>query len=379
MMSQKSKRELLEAIHPRYLKASKAEKSQILDEFIAVTGYHRKYAIRVLKHGPPRSKGKRKGRTATYRGEVVKVLEDIWEICGRICSRRLHPYLPEIVKVLERHNELQIDDETKALLLQMSRATIDRLLQPVRYRQPRGRSTTKPGGLLKASIPVHTYTPWDEQAPGFMEIDLVAHCGDSTAGQYLNTLTCTDIATGWTECLALLYRSQQQVHQGIQDMRQRLPFSLLGIDSDNGSEFINDLLFGYCQQEQITFTRSRPYRKNDQAHVEQKNWSIVRRTVGYDRWETEEEHALLASIYSSLRLYTNFFQPVLKLVGKDGVGSKSIKRYDTAQTPYQRVLSSETIPITIKANLANEYIRLNPVQLRKEIDAKVAQLWKLSR
>lgn len=379
MMSQKSKRELLEAIQPRYLKASRAEKSRMINEFIAVTGYHRKYAIRVLKHGPPRSKGKRKGRTTRYRGEVVKVLEELWEICGRICSRRLHPYLPEIVKVLERHNELQIDNQTKALLLQMSRATIDRLLQPARYRHPRGRSTTKPGSLLKAAIPVRTYTPWDEQAPGFMEIDLVAHCGTSTAGQYLNTLTCTDIATGWTECLALLYRSQQQVHQGIQDMRQRLPFSLLGIDSDNGSEFINDLLFGYCQQEQITFTRSRPYRKNDQAHVEQKNWSIVRRTVGYERWETEEEHALLASIYSSLRLYTNFFQPVLKLVGKDRVGSKIIKLYDTAQTPYQRVLSSEVIPITVKANLANAYIRLNPVQLRKEIDAKVAQLWKLSR
>ena len=379
MMSQQSKKELLGAIHPRYLKASKAEKSKIIDEFVAATGYHRKYAIRVLKHGPRRSKGKRKGRTAIYGGEVVKALEMVWEICGQICSRRLHPHLPEMVKVLERHHELHLDGETKRLLLQMSRATIDRCLQPARYKQPRGRSTTKPGGLLKAAIPLRTYTPWDEQRPGFMEIDLVAHCGESVAGQFLNTLTCTDIATGWTECLALLYRSQEQVHQGIQIMQQDLPFPLLGIDSDNGTEFINGLLYGYCQKNQITFTRSRPYKKNDQAHVEQKTWSIVRRTVGYDRWESQEEHALLASIYASLRLYTNFFQPVLKLVGKDRVGSKIIKRYDTAQTPYQRVLAVEDIPVEVKAQLINQYLQLNPVQLRKDIDQKVAKLWKISR
>lgn len=379
MMSQQSKRELLEAIHPRYLKASKKEKTKIIDEFVLATGYHRKYAIRVLKRGPRRNKGKRKGRVAIYRGEVVEVLEMIWETCGRICSRRLHPHIPEMIKVLERHGELTIEPDTKTLLLQMSRATIDRVLQPARYRQPRGQSTTKPGGLLKASIPVRTYTPWDEQIPGFMEIDLVAHCGGSVAGQFLNTLTCTDIATGWTECLALLYRSQQQVHTGIQMLRQRLPFTLLGIDSDNGSEFINDLLFGYCQQEKITFTRSRPYKKNDQAHVEQKNWSIVRRTVGYDRWESEEEHALLIDVYASLRLYTNFFQPVLKLVGKERIGNRTVKRYDTAQTPYQRVLSAESIPVETKAQLISQYLQLNPVQLRKDIDQKVAKLWKISR
>jgi len=379
MMSQRSKRELLEAVYPRYLKANKKGKTKIADEFVAATGYHRKYALRVLKHGPSRKVDRRKGRQAIYRGEVVSALEKIWEICGRICSRRLHPYLPEIVKVLERHHEIQLEPETKELLLQMSRATIDRCLQAERYKQPRGRSTTKPGGLLKAAIPIRTYTPWDEQLPGFMEIDLVAHCGESVTGQYLNTLTCTDIATGWTECLALLYRSQEQVHQGIQVMQQDLPFPLLGIDSDNGSEFINGLLYGYCQQNQITFTRSRPYKKNDQAHVEQKNWSIVRRTVGYDRWETQQEHALLASVYSSLRLYTNFFQPVLKLIGKDRVDNKTIKRYDVALTPYQRVLASDAVSRDVKVRLAYQYIQLNPVQLRQDIDKKVAMLWKLSR
>jgi hypothetical protein len=184
MMSQRSKQELLAAVHPRYLKANKAEKTKIIDEFVAATGYHRKYALRVLKRGPRRSKGKRKGRTTVYTGKVVEALETIWEICGRICSRRLHPYLPEMLKVLERHNEMHLDDETRRLLLQMSRATIDRCLQTARYKQPRGRSTTKPGSLLKAHIPIRTYTPWDEQRPGFMEVDLVAHCGGALPGSF---------------------------------------------------------------------------------------------------------------------------------------------------------------------------------------------------
>ncbi len=379
MMSHRSKRELLEAVWPRYLKASKKEKTQIADEFVSATGYHRKYALRVLKHGPSTKKVARKGRTAIYRGEVVKALEYIWEICGRICSRRLHPFLPEMVKVLERHGELEISPETKALLLQISRATIDRCLQPARFEKRRGLSTTKPGSLLKQQIAVRTFADWDDAQPGFMEIDLVAHCGSSVAGQFLNTLTCTDVSTGWTECLALLYRSQEQVHQALKIMRQRLPFDLLGIDSDNGTEFINDLIYGYCKKEKITFTRSRPYKKNDQAYVEQKNWSIVRRTVGYDRWESEEEHLLLQNVYESLRLYTNFFQPVLKLVSKKRVEGRLVKRYDTAKTPYQRVLVSDEIPVKVKAQLAHQYVKLNPVQLRHDIDKKIAKLWKISK
>lgn len=379
MMSQRSKRELLEMVHPRYLKASKREKTKIVDEFVAATGYHRKYALRVLKHGPGRKAGVHKGRQAVYRGEVVEVLEQIWEICGRICSRRLHPFLPEMVKVLERHGDLEISEETKGLLLQMSRATIDRCLQSARYEKRRGKSTTKPGGLLKQAIPVRTFADWDDARPGFMEIDLVAHCGESVAGQFLNTLTCTDVSTGWTECLALLFRSQEQVHQALQFMRQCLPFSLLGIDSDNGTEFINDLIYRYCLQEKITFTRSRAYKKNDQAYVEQKNWSIVRRTVGYDRWETEEEQQLLQSIYDTLRLYTNFFQPVLKLSGKERIDGRTIRRYDTAKTPYQRVILSEEVPIEVKSRLIQQYLRLNPVLLRQDIDTKVAKLWHISR
>jgi len=318
-MSLKSKRELLEVVRPRYLKAKKLEKQKILDEFTSATGYHRKHAIRVLKNQRQvQNHLNRKTKTykTIYRGEVVQALEEIWEICGQICSKRLQPYLPEAIKVLERHKEINITKDTKELLLKISSASIDRCLRPVRCKSPHGLSTTKPGSLLKNLIPVRTFTEWDEERPGFMEIDLVAHCGNTTEGQYLNTLTCTDISTGWTDVTALPHRSQEAVSEAIRRMRQRLPFALLGIDSDNGSEFINDTLYRYCLDEQITFTRSRPYRKNDQAHVEQKNWSVVRHTVGYDRWETEQEFALLESIYADLRLYINFFQPSFKLIGK---------------------------------------------------------------
>ena len=379
MMSQRSKRELLEEIRPRYLKSKRSEKETILDEFVAVTSYHRKYATRILKHGRPRQSGKKHGYHKVYQGEVVVALEQIWEICGRICSKRLHPFLPEMVKVLERCGELQLSEQTKALLLQMSRSTIDRCLGPVRFEHPHGLSTTKPGSLLKKAIPVRTYTPWDEDKPGFLEIDLVAHCGGSVEGQFIYTLTSVDLSTGWIECLPVRQRTQQAVFEAIQSMRTYLPFLLLGLDSDNGSEFINDLLYHYCLSEKITFTRSRPYQKNDQAHVEQKNWSVVRRLIGYDRLETEAEYQLLLSIYADLRLYANFFQPVLKLVSKEHMDKKLVKRYDTAATPFQRVLAAKDIPFETKARLTNLYVQLNPVQLRTSIDAKVAKLWKLSR
>jgi hypothetical protein len=380
MMSQKSKRELLEAIRSRYLRANKTAKERILDEFVASTGYHRKYAIRVLKHGS-RAKGlKKPGRKKEYQGQVVAALTQIWEICGRICSKRLGPFLPEIVTVLEHHQELMLPAEVKSQLLKMSRATIDRCLKAARFEEKRhGLSTTKPGTLLKKAIPVRTFADWDDARPGFVEVDLVAHCGDSVEGQFLNTLTTTDISTGWTDCAAVLHRSQQLVFQAIQNMRQRLPFPLLGLDSDNGGEFINDLLYRYCLEEQVTFTRSRPYKKNDQAHVEQKNWSVVRHVIGYDRFESQEELDLLNSIYADLRLYVNFFQPVLKLIGKEQVGKKTIKRYDLAATPYQRVLKSEQVDLAVKARLCQQYLQLNPVRLRNDIDAKVAKLWKIVR
>jgi hypothetical protein len=381
MMSLKSKRELLEVLRPRYLKANKVEKQKMLDEFTSATGYHRKHAIRILKNQVQvQNHLKRKTKTykTIYQGEVVQALEQIWEICGHICSKRLQPYLPEAIKVLERHKEIELSKETKGLLLKISSASIDRCLRPIRCKSPRGLSTTKPGSLLKNLIPVQTFTAWDEDQPGFMEIDLVAHCGNTTEGQYLNTLTCTDICTGWTDVTALAHRSQQTVSAAIHHMRQRLPFPLLGIDSDNGSEFINDTLYRYCLGERITFTRSRPYKKNDQAHVEQKNWSVVRHTVGYDRWETDQEFSILESIHAELRFYINFFQPSFKLIAKERIGNKTIKRYDIAKTPYQRVLERKDISLETKARLMNLYLQLNPAELRRSIDQKTAKLWKLS-
>jgi hypothetical protein len=306
---------------------------------------------------------------------VVTALEQIWEIYGRICSKRLHPYLPEGIKVLERCGELTLSTATKELLLRISPSSIDRCLAPARFNKPHGLSTTKPGTLLKKNIPVRTFADWNEDKPGFLEVDLVAHCGESTAGQFLNTLTCTDLCTGWTEPIALRRRSQEAVCAAIEALQPDLPFDLLGIDSDNGSEFINDLLYRYCLNEKITFTRSRPYKKNDQAHVEQKNWSIVRRTIGYDRLDSDQQHALLESIYRDLRLYVNFFQPVLKLIGKERIGNKVIRKYDTARTPYQRVIEREEVPLTRKAQLLNLYLHLNPAKLRRSIDEKILQLW----
>jgi hypothetical protein len=378
-MTGTSKRELLEVVRPRYLRASKEEKSRILDEFVANTGYHRKYAIRLLKHEAKKQRQKKPGKSKVYQGEVVLALIKIWAICGQICSRRLHPFLPEMVDILEHHGELKLSDETKQLLLRMSRATIDRCLQSVRQQPRRGLSTTKPGTLLKQAIPVRTFADWQDTRPGFVEIDLVAHCGDSVHGEYLNTLNVVDLATGWSECLVLANRSQRQVSAAIERLRQRLPFPLLGIDSDNDSAFINDNLYRYCQKEQITFTRSRPYKKNDQAHVEQKNWSVVRRLIGYDRYESELALQCFETIYQDWRLYVNFFQPVLKLIEKHRVGSRVIKKYDIARTPYQRVLESPAVTHQTKEQLRQLYLTLNPVFLRQRIDENLAKLWQLAR
>jgi hypothetical protein len=354
----------------------------MLDEFSSATGYHRKHAIRVLKNQVQvQHPLKRKTKTykAIYYGEVVQALEQIWEIYGRICSKRLQPFLPEAIKVLERCKEIELSQGTKELLLKISSASIDRCLRPIRLKTPHGLSTTKPGSLLKKSIAIRTFTEWSEEQPGFMEIDLVAHCGNTTEGQYLHTLTCTDISTGWTDVTALLHRSQEAVSTAIQRMRQRLPFPLLGIDSDNGGEFINDLLYRYCLEQKITFTRSRPYQKNDQAHVEQKNWSVVRHTVGYDRWEREQELAILESIHDDLRRYINFFQPSFKLIAKERLGNKTTKRYDPAKTPCQRVLERKDISLEAKARLLNLYLQLNPAELRRRIDQNTAKLWNISR
>jgi hypothetical protein len=375
-MTKPSKRELVLAVRLRYSRASKTEKGRILDEFVATTGYHRKYAIRLLRHGPPPIPSGRRRVHLVYGQAVKQALTQVWEICGRLCSRRLHPFLPEILDVLERHRELVLPADTKALLLCVSRATIDRLLKPARARPPQhGLSLTKPGPLLKKAIPVRTWADWDDAQPGFLELDLVAHCGDSAGGEYIYTLDTVDVSTGWSECVAVPNRGQRAVFEALQLIRRRLPFSLRGIDSDNDSAFINNHLYRYTQRERITFTRSRPYKKNDQAHIEQKNWSVVRRLIGYDRYNSTQALAHMNALYEDLRLYVNFFQPSMKLIAKRRVDSKVRKTYDSAQTPYQRVLQSPDVGDACKENLRRVYLGLNPVALRRRIDAHLKALW----
>ena len=376
-MSKNGKDELTKRTHARYLQASRTEKTRILDEFVTATGYHRKHAIRRLRQGIPECRRERRGRQRTYTGDVVRALAEIWHICGYLCGKRLQPFIPEMVTVLERHNELVLDPETRSLLLQMSASTIDRRLAPFRQQRGRGLSTTKPGTLLKEAIPVRTFADWNDVKPGFVEMDLVAHCGETTAGQYLQTLTATDVSTGWTECLALAKRSQIAVSAAMAELQTRLPFPLLGVDSDNDSVFINETLKRHCEKKQITFTRSRAYKKNDQCFVEQKNWSIVRRSIGYRRYESDQAQALLEAIYADLRLYVNFFQPVLKLVHKQRQGSKVRKHYDEAKTPHQRTMISSDVSAKDKLRLQHCYSQLNPAALRRQIDANLKRLWQL--
>jgi hypothetical protein len=379
MMSQTSKHELLAEVRARYTRGNRTTKQQILDELVATTGYHRKYAIWLLNHPPRRRERQRRPGRSPYDGQVCAALEQVWQAANGICSKRLVPVLSQYVEALERHGELRLEDETRRRLLSLSPATADRLLARVRRgRRPHGLSTTKPGTLLKQSIPVRTFSQWDDARPGFVEVDLVAHCGDSPGGEFLYSLDMIDVCTRWVELVALANRSQATVTAAIAAGRQRLPYTLLGLDSDNGSEFINHDLKRYCEQEHITFTRSRPYKKNDQAYVEQKNWTAVRQVVGYDRFEGQAAWEALQALYVPLRLYLNFFQPVMVLIEKRRDGARLIKRYDAAKTPYQRVLDSPDIPEPVKERLRKLYPTLNPAALLRQIQARQEVLWKLA-
>jgi len=378
-VTRRSITEYAEAVRERYFRASKKTKTGILNEFVATTGMHRKAVIRLLNRRN-RSPGKeRGGRPRLYGLEVMAALKVAWEATDRLCSKRFHPFLPELVGILKRTSELNVTEKAEAQLYRMSASTIDRILR--RWRggsRRRGLSTTKPGTLLKNAIPVRTFSEWNENKPGFLEADLVAHCGDSAEGFYLTTLSTVDVATGWCEPVAVWGKGQDRVGGAVYDVRKRLPMPLLGLDSDNGSEFINQSLYDYCRRNGITFTRSRSYKKNDSCHVEQKNWVVVRRVIGYDRFGSKAAFKALDDVYTLLRLYINFFQPVLKLVGKTRHGAKVHKVYDTAQTPYQRLLKSGVLTEDKRRELANIYGALNPVTLLKQTREKVEYLWTLA-
>jgi len=377
-MSLSSRRELVRSIGKRYTGAGRKAKGRILDEFVAATGYHRKYAIAILdssdeKRMPARKGGRRRERI--YDEEVKQSLLVVWQAANQVCSKRLVPFLPEFVSRLEHFGHLSVSDEIKGKLISMSASTIDRLLADVRRARRRGVTTTRPGALIKQQIPVHTFADWNDVKPGFFEGDTVVHCGTSAHGSFLSTLVLTDIATSWTECLALLSHDQQQVGDALRQARRLLPFALLGLDTDNGTEFINYQLLKYCNEEKITFTRCRPYKKNDQCHVEQKNGALVRRIVGYDRFEGRAARDQLAALYGVFRLYLNFFQPSLKLISKQRRGSKVVRKYAPACTPYQRVLDSPDVAEEIKLELQRQYQQLDPVSLLRQLECYQDSLW----
>jgi len=373
-----SRRDLTHVVRERYWRASKKEKSKILDEFVENTGYHRKYALALLHNRVPRRMGTGRRRKRLYTPDVADALTFIWKVSHYSGSHRLHPFLSEMIAALERHGELHLLPRTRQLLLQISPATMDRLLKPARQRMvPHGRSTTKPGTMLKKSIPIRTWADWDDLKPGFVEIDLVAHCGESSAGKYLETLDVVDVATGWCECIVPRNQGQEAIFTALLEIRQRLPVPLLGIDSDNDGAFINAHLKRYCDEEKLIFTRSRPYRKNDQAHVEGKNWTVVRQYVGYDRYEGDVARMAINDLYKNLGLYVNFFQPMMKLKEKIRVDGKVKKVYDVAQTPYQRVLASPDVSEEDKQKLRVLYPTLNPVKLLDAIERQLEKLWRI--
>lgn len=378
---QASKHELVTALRERYWAASRAERSQVLDTVVEATGYHRKYALTLLRHGVPaeRPRLRRRGRPITYSSEVIGALQVAAEATGWICGKRLAPFLPELIPALEREGALRLTAEVRVAVLRLSAATIDRRLAKARREaKPFGLGTTKPGTLLKRQIPVRTYTPWDEQQPGFCEIDLVAHCGTSVAGSYAHTLDVTDVATGWTELVAVAKKDQESVRAALEDARGRLLFPLKGIDSDNGTEFLNGHLVAYCRREKLTFTRCRPYHKDDQAHVEQKNWNIIRQLIGYDRYDGAEATAQLNRIYALLHVYVNGYLPVMKLIARERDGAKVTKRYDQAKTPYRRALGAGVVQAERQRAFEAALAGCGPLALRRQIERELGRLWDLA-
>ena len=371
-----------------YRKSGKKEKGSILDEFVEVTGYQRNYAARLLRSqgkkvwvssktavvGDVRVRPERK-RPKIYGLAVQQALVRLWKMLDYLCGKRLVAALPATLAALERHKEWKAGAEVTEKLLAVSAATIDRILAPERKKlQLKRRSLTKPGTLLRHQIAIRTFSDWDEDRPGFSEVDLVGHEGGNASGDFAQTLDLTDVATGWTELVAVQNKAQVWVFAALEDVRKRLPFPLLGLDSDNGGEFINHHLVRYCNKEKITFTRSRPYRKNDNCFVEQKNSSVVRRYAGYGRFDTEQEVELLNEMYGYARLYVNFFLPSLKLKEKIRQGSRVLRRYSPAQTPYQRVLDAAQVSASRKQKLEAVYLQLNPAQLDRDIRRLQAKL-----
>lgn len=375
-----SKRDLLKALKARYLKATAEEKSNSLDEFCQNTGYNRKYAIRILQAGhrytAKTSAGKKK-----YLGGILQLIVRIWELLDYPCGKRLKPSLLPMAETLERCKEIQpLQPEIKSQLQTIGRNTLDRYLKKERIvrRLNRGRGTTRHGSLLKSSIPIRI-TNWDTAEVGFMEMDTVAHCGDNLSGEFIYSLDMVEIATGWSEQIAVLGKGEAGIIRAIEEIKKGLPFKLKGLDSDTGSEFVNWHMVKWCKENKLFFTRSRPDRKNDNAYVEQKNYTHIRKWLGYRRYDAKEQLRLINDLYrNEMRRFNNYFRPVMKIKTKEKINNSVCKKtYDTAQTPYQRLMNSKQIPLKIKDQLRRLYESLNPVKLKEAIALKLKRIAKV--
>ncbi|MDH3892901.1 MAG: transposase family protein [candidate division Zixibacteria bacterium] len=374
-----SKQDYLDAILPRYLEASKQEKGIILREFCAVCDYHRKHAIRLLNHRK-REPTKRPGRKALYHSpEFLRALKRIWLATDQMCSKKLVAAIPLWLPFYEGSYG-KLSNKTTRQLLSVSAATIDRVLAKTRaHTRLKGRCATKPGSLLRNQIPIRTHN-WDISQPGFMEADTVAHCGNSLAGDFIWSLTLTDIHTGWTEARATWNNGATGVIEQIKNIQTNLPFELKGFDCDNGGEFLNHHLLRYFtdHKPRIKFTRSRPYRKNDNAHVEQKNWSFVRQLLGYDRLDNQDLVELINNLYAQQwGLMQNHFCPTLKLIQKTRINSRYYKKYGTAKTPFQRLMESDHVSKDEKDTLKKTHRSLDPFRLKRQIDRQLKAIFRM--
>lgn len=374
-----TRKEMIAAVGQRYRAASKVEKSRILDEFTELVPYHRKHAIRVLS-GVRRDPIARSARKRLYDEAVRQALVILWEAADRVCGKRLKALIPTLVDAMQRHGHLCLDAAVRARLLSVSAATIDRVLGPMR--EPidgQRRRRTGVGAAIRRSIAVRTFADWGDPSPGFFEVDMVEHCGGpKTDGNYVHTLVLTDIASGWTECVAMPVRDQYLVVQALAKVAAELPFAMRGVDTDNDSAFMTDTLFNYCKQHGLEQTRSRAYKKNDQAWVEQKNGAIVRRLVGYGRLSGRAETHALAQLYAVSRRYVNFFQPSFKLKSKTRDGARVHKTYHPPMTPCDRLLSLPGVTEPTKAALREQFAALDPVALLQQIRAAQQTLAELS-
>ena len=379
-MSPRSKKEYIETVVERYKKASRKQKTLILDEFCATLHCHRKHAIRSIKKFKRfrKPKNNKPGRKPLYaHPAILKPLKKIWLTANLPCSKRLKPILSLWLPGY-RESFGPLSPKIVEALSRISAATIDRILSSSRIQyKKRGRATTKPGTLLRNQIPIQT-NQWDESRPGFLEADTIAHCGQSLSGMFAYTLNTVDIATAWTEQRAVWGKGETAVLEQIHDIEQSLPFPLLGFDSDNGGEFLNYHLYRHFSQKKqpVQFTRSRPYHSEDNAHIEQKNWTHVRQWLGYERLDNPQVIPLLNDLYrNEYRLFQNFFCPSVKLLAKERIGSKTYKRYDAPKTPYQRTLQSPLVPMQTKQNLTKQLESLNPFMLRKAMEEKFKKIF----